>query len=70
MTERTVKLTFPQHCALADLGERNQTFADGYKPIRKLVELGYAEHHPGRYSGYYSITEAGRAALSRTKENG
>lgn len=62
------KLTKAQRRELEDLATREwgQHYDDTYKPIIALLQLGYVDRKDARYStnGIYSITPAGRAALS------
>lgn len=55
---------------------RPETYAIGVSPVRvrkELLAAGFIEWVPGpAWGGHhqYAITDEGRAALSRTKENG
>ena len=41
------------------------TCAEHYAPRRKLIELGYATAHRGKYSDWIEPTDLGRAALEQ-----
>jgi hypothetical protein len=44
-------------------------YAEGYKPIRRLLDLGYVEWKPAKLGGtLFRITDAGRQALSEGEQ--
>jgi len=55
------KLTLPQLFALAECALGPTYLDEGYKPRRRLLELGLIEATRG---GRYVATEAGRAVLA------
>jgi hypothetical protein len=61
------KLTKAQLTFLRDMAadpRGRQTAVSNYGPAKILVELGYAELFAGRFSSFFEITPAGRAALA------
>ncbi|WP_425909013.1 hypothetical protein [Nitrobacter sp. TKz-YC02] len=44
------------------------TCPENYRPRRKLVDLGYATEHYGKYSDWIEPTDLGRAALAQSVE--
>ena len=72
MTKR-VKLTKPQRELLEEIAPGSIKCGLGYKPARKLVELGFAEASEARL-GYpfplLRITPAGRAYLAEDRADG
>lgn len=62
------KLTKAQRRELMEIAGRayRSHYIDEYKPIVALLRLGYVERQTGKFgSSTYSITPAGRAAISR-----
>jgi hypothetical protein len=60
------KLTEAQRRELREMGARSYRsyYADDYKPICRLLELGYVDRQEDKWgSSTYAITDAGRAAL-------
>lgn len=65
-----VKLTKAQLRELSDMASRGYRshYDDSYKPIVRLLELGYVDREKGRFGGStYAITTAGRAALEASQ---
>jgi hypothetical protein len=65
-----VKLTKAQLRELSDMAERDYRshYDPTYKPIIRLLELGFVESEPSRFGGKtYSITPAGRSALENAQ---
>lgn len=64
-------LTEAQRRELDDLAGREgaQHYDDAYRPIKRLLELGYVERKPARFGGnLYTITPAGRAVLTAEED--
>lgn len=66
------KLTKAQLRELLDLAEHGPlSYAENYKPILRLTELGYAESRDGSYgSKWYYLTEAGKERAALEASNG
>lgn len=63
-----VKLTKAQLRELTEMAAREYRshYDSSYKPIVRLLELGFVDKQIGKYgSATYSITPAGRLALSQ-----
>lgn len=61
-----MKLTTAQLRELSEMADRDYRshYDDRYRPIIRLLELGYVDREVGKYgSTTYAITPAGRAAL-------
>lgn len=60
-----VRLTKAQAVLLSEVESKGTVYVvDTYKPMLRLVEVGLATYHAGRFNhGHVRITDAGRAAL-------
>ena len=66
-----VKLTKAQAETLRECAKGPYSAYAGYKPAQKLVELGLAERHEGRFSsGSLHITPAGLAFIACLEAEG
>ena len=66
------KLTTSQRRELLDMAENSPlSYAENYKPILRLTELGYAESRDGSFgSKWYYLTEAGKERAALEVSNG
>jgi len=58
------KLTKPQRVLLEGIAKAPMAATSTYPPVLKLLGMGLIEERKGKWSDWYDITEAGRAALA------